>query len=459
MYSKPNVIFISIDSLRRDYCSIYNSEEDTTPFLASLSDATVFNCAISPSVWTLQVHASVFTGLYPPEHGVLDKGLALGDHSTFAEVAKRYGFSANSFGTNGWLESGDILRGFNHFKPSQPGHVRPQMKEALEETSSLNLSGAFEKIRQSQRGLSEKIRSQLFRHQPGDYSTVEMFLDHVRTEAQPFCYFLHLNDVHYTYNPAKPFDRMFGSHSFKQRFRNRAYVRKLVDNRDKIYTGRFDFDTDSNQVMRDLYRGCIRQTDSLLEHLFSELKRLNMYKNTVIVLFGDHGDQLCHNNQFGHQFSVADSLIRVPLLIIDPTDTLASGVRSDIVQLNDLYPTLGSILGFQHPETRSVDLTSSSRETAFVYYSCPNSFVERLKSKAEYNDDLPPTRQYVAWESPSKKLVWYPEERTFAGPARNDNKIRERLQSHNESLVRIEQQATDEMSAQVEQNLQQLGYL
>lgn len=118
--NQPNILCISIDSLRRDFCSIYTESEDTTPFLNSISDElTIFQNAISPSCWTLQVHGSVFTGLYPPEHGVLDKNNSLGDHPTFAELLSRKGYDTQSFGYNGWFEAGDILRGFNH-TPTDP---------------------------------------------------------------------------------------------------------------------------------------------------------------------------------------------------------------------------------------------------------------------------------------------------------------------------------------------------
>jgi arylsulfatase A-like enzyme len=53
-----------------------------------------------------------------------------------------------------------------------------------------------------------------------------------------------------------------------------------------------------------------------------------------VIFFGDHGDHLGHNGHFGHQFSVDDRLLRVPLLVYDPTSTLQVGRSGDIVNLN-----------------------------------------------------------------------------------------------------------------------------
>ncbi|RYJ13707.1 hypothetical protein ELS19_06830 [Halogeometricum borinquense] len=453
-----NLLFISVDSLRRDYSSLYGSDETTMPFLASQSDATVFDRAISPSIWTLQVHGSVFTGLYPPEHGVLNKGRALGDHPTLAEILSAKDYSAKSFGKNGWLESGDILRGFDHHRPDVSAHVSKQFEDAIDDLRDRDLSTLTKVLGDGFRAASEKIKRQLFRHTPVADASVDLLLEHLDNEDGPFCYFLHTNDVHYVYNPVAPYHTMFGDHSFVERYKNRSYQQQLVDGRGEIYTGQFEFDPTANEVMRDLYRGCIRQTDALLERLFTELQRRDVYENTVIVLFGDHGEHLCDGGHFGHQLSVADQLIRVPLLIWDPTNTLEAGHRSDVVQLNDLYPTLASIVDVEVPETRSVDVTNSTRETAYVYYSCPDSLVERIEATVD-RCDLPPLKQYAAWENPDKKVVWYPDEERFAGPCAEDESMRELLRTHESSLVPIERRTDGEMSDSVEQNLRELGYL
>jgi arylsulfatase A-like enzyme len=65
----PNVILITLDTVRADHLSLYGYERDTSPNLKRLAqEATVYTNAISPGNMTLSSHASIFTGLYPSWH-------------------------------------------------------------------------------------------------------------------------------------------------------------------------------------------------------------------------------------------------------------------------------------------------------------------------------------------------------------------------------------------------------
>jgi arylsulfatase A-like enzyme len=160
------------------------------------------------------------------------------------------------------------------------------------------------------------------------------------------------------------------------------------------------------RCVRDLYRATIRETDRLVRQLVEKLDRQGLADETVLVIFGDHGDHYGANGWYGHQFSVEDEVIRIPLLIRDPTGALDDG-QKQVVQLNDVYPTLLEILGFEYPETSNVDLTTEPRETAYVYYSAPDSLIKRLTQETGISrEELPPARQYVAWRSPDERLIY-----------------------------------------------------
>lgn len=67
------VVLISVDTLRSDRLPAYGYDDVETPHLdAFRSDAILFEHAYSPAPTTLPAHASIFTGLLPPEHGVRD---------------------------------------------------------------------------------------------------------------------------------------------------------------------------------------------------------------------------------------------------------------------------------------------------------------------------------------------------------------------------------------------------
>ncbi|WP_435118892.1 sulfatase [Halolamina sp. C58] len=429
--TRPNVLCISIDSLRMDFCSVFNSEEATTPNLESLaSSGAVFPFAISPSTWTLQVHASIFTGLYPPEHQVFDKDRVLGDVPTLPEKMSDTGYDTKSFGYNGWLEAGDILRGFDHTSSSPP-----------------------------HRGLENKLRKASFTHTPRDKLTIRNCINEIKDSTRPFCHFIHLNNTHYPYIPTNPKHKEFTNIATPRLTYNLLKQRQLYNNRAKIYTGDFWPDESTVNTAKNLYRGTIKQADEMVNHLLETLSEESLLKETIIIIFGDHGDSFGEDGIFGHQYSVSDSIIRVPLIIRDPTNVLAQGNHSDIVQLNDLFPTILDLCGIEPPETNSHSLTNkNSRETAFTYYSVPESFVERISSDVDI-DELPPKRQYAAWQSPEKKIIHYPDEDTWSGPASKNETFRSKLIKHQSNLNPVDVSNDDELNENVLQNLKDMGYI
>ncbi len=70
--SPPNLILISIDTLRADHLGTYGYERDTSPHLDAFARrGVVFENALAPSSWTLPSHATMMTGLAPIRHGAL----------------------------------------------------------------------------------------------------------------------------------------------------------------------------------------------------------------------------------------------------------------------------------------------------------------------------------------------------------------------------------------------------
>ena len=70
-YERPNVLLITIDTLRADHLGVYGYGVDTSPNLDRFAaEGLLFSDAVSVSSWTLPAHASIMTGLFPYEHGV-----------------------------------------------------------------------------------------------------------------------------------------------------------------------------------------------------------------------------------------------------------------------------------------------------------------------------------------------------------------------------------------------------
>lgn len=76
------VILIVLDTVRADHLSLYGYNVANKNLEAFSKDALVFDTCIANSCWTLPSHASLFTGLYPNEHGAhgdLNRKIIIGD--------------------------------------------------------------------------------------------------------------------------------------------------------------------------------------------------------------------------------------------------------------------------------------------------------------------------------------------------------------------------------------------
>src|SRR5688572_14797396 len=103
---RPNVVLLTIESLRTDHVGCYGGERPTTPALDALAaEGVVYERAHAVTSWTLASHASLFTGLYPTVHRA-DRPLSRLDerHETLAELLAAAGYQC------GGVVSGPYLR-------------------------------------------------------------------------------------------------------------------------------------------------------------------------------------------------------------------------------------------------------------------------------------------------------------------------------------------------------------
>ena len=450
--TRPNFLLISIDSLRHDFCSFLNENENTMRFLDDFAEqSTVYERAISPSVWTLPVHTSIFTGLYPTEHQVNDGETILGDHPTLAELLRDAGYETRSFTHNDWFRTAEMARGFEHEHTRMPGMIDngiTNIRNGMQDRS-------FERVKKGSKQVLEaplvKGRKAFFRHQLKGARTVSNSISRLEESSSPFCYMVHLNDVHHAYRPHIKYYRKFGDEGLRALHENVRYQQTLKNKREEIYTGNFEIDEEQLPLMKDLYRASILQTDRLVERLVNTLSEIGEAENTVVIVFGDHGDLIGEEGSFGHSFSVADELIRVPLLVHDPTGRLAPGRRQSIAQLNDLYPTVLKLAGEIPPETNSISLLDHSRDAAFVHF-------DKMGREWKFpRSDYPPFRQHAIWKSTDSKLVYYPDEDREAEGS--DPKLRSELDEHFEQLDPIPPKGEARLSEDIQQQLKGMGYL
>jgi len=125
---RPNVLFVVLDTTRKDRLTVYGHDRPTSPALERFAEeARVYEQAVAPAPWTLPVHASVFTGLYPSEHGATQENPYLEGATTLAETLSRSNYATSCYSSNAWITPyTHLTRGFEHqdsFFEVLPGDV------------------------------------------------------------------------------------------------------------------------------------------------------------------------------------------------------------------------------------------------------------------------------------------------------------------------------------------------
>ena len=299
--SRPNVLLVSIDSLRADHLGCYGYERDTSPVLDALAEEGVlFEQAMSSSSWTLPAHATMFTGLpssthvlTDSEHGVLSASLP-----TLAEHMRAGGYRTAAFWRAPFLEpSFGLDRGFDVYV----------------DCANVNKRGEKSKARNDVSGGTTVDR-------------VAAWLD--EDGAEPFFLFVHLWDVHYDYLPPEPYDSLFDP----------DYEGKADGRVSRLNSKRFG-ERDVEHVVA-LYDGEIAWTDHNIGRLIEELDARGHLANTLVIITSDHGEEFYEHGEFGHRKALFEESIAVPLILVQRGE-LPTGLRiAEPVGLVDLAPTI-----------------------------------------------------------------------------------------------------------------------
>jgi arylsulfatase A-like enzyme len=312
----PNVLLISIDSLRADHLHCYGYPRETSPAIDALASQGVrFQTVVSPSPWTLPAHVTLLTALPPVRHGVVDHDRTIApDTVLLAEVLHGAGYATAGFAGGPYLHSSfGFGRGFEHYD-DETVIEKPDYEIQKTATSRESLRITADWLEAWQRTRPDR----------------------------PFFIFLHLWDVHYDYMPTPPYDTLFdpdytGSISGFH-FTDSPAVHPGMDPRDLAH-------------IVALYDGEIRLTDEYVGRLVELLRTMRVLDDTIIVITSDHGDEFFEHGQKAHRNNLYDETILVPLVIRYPQRVPAGRVVPGQVRLMDVAPTVLALAGVPQPPT------------------------------------------------------------------------------------------------------------
>lgn len=305
--NNPNIILISLDTLRSDHLHCYGYERRTSPYIDKLAENSVLfaNC-YSPTGKTLPSHMSMFTSLYPIHHRLLANGnyvIQRLDESirTITEVLRNHDYFTGAFTGGAYVDAKyGFSKGFDFYyndpstyNPVSVGHLYQKTKQWLAENRD-----------------------------------------------KKFFLFLHTYQIHEPYSSPEPYNRMYLDKNAKWKSAN--LVKMFGSDSYKI------LNSDERKNLVALYDGEITYTDeNLIKPLVDLLKESGLYDKTLIVLTSDHGEEFYDHKGWQHGLSLYNEQLKVPLIIKFPDSEYAGKRIPRNVSLVDLMPTILEYTGIK----------------------------------------------------------------------------------------------------------------
>jgi choline-sulfatase len=283
----PNVILITLDTVRADRMGFLGSKRGLTPNLDTLArHSVVFTHAYSQVPLTTPSHATILTGTYPQFNQVTDFQIPLAQELPYApEILRVHGYHTAAFVGAIILDPSARFapgfdRGFDTYDAGfRAWHSGEDRYHTTERRGGEVVAHALTWLSQHPRG--------------------------------PFFMWIHLYDPHHPYDPPQPYKSKYASAP---------------------------------------YDGEIAYTDSAVGKFLAQLRARGLYDNSVIAVMADHGEALGDHGEDTHGIFLYDETIHVPLVIKLPgaassekasSGKAAAGKRiENPVELVDVLPTI-----------------------------------------------------------------------------------------------------------------------
>ena len=368
---RPNVLLITLDTLRADYLGCYGHPWIQSPAVDRLAlDGVAFDTAISQAPSTTPSHCSIMTSLYPFDHDAengkpMRRGLI-----TLADVLRANGYETVAFTsatTTRSINTG-LQQGFDHYGDSLVSWSEFFGRDEFQQLIIFYVLGVAKD-------------SQI----PGEVVTDRALRWLKNRSNKPFFVWLHYFDPHYPYGSPPPFRGMY---------------------RGKAADGLPMSDP------RERYAEDITYADYQLGRFVNALKKLGLYDKSLIVVTGDHGEAFGEKHgdicEAGHDHYLYDTTQRVPL-VIKPAGARLLGRRvSDQVELIDLAPTILDLLDIDTPRSfrgQSLAGLLEGRPSPYPPRDAYSFNVVRVRGAAKYEVSF---AQQIAVRSPEWKFITRP---------------------------------------------------
>jgi arylsulfatase A-like enzyme len=361
---KPNIILLLFDTMSAYHLSLHGYHRQTTPNLERFAQrANTYHAHYSTANFTVPGTASILTGLHPWTHRALNlSGLVARDleqRNVFGLIGEgyhRFAFSQNVMATNllsqlradidellpssSFSEFSFLTSEFFRHSPNTAYQANDHLLfDFIDAPASLLFGVAqrvyFESLKKFKRDYPRGVP------QPREYPIVYR-LDHLFDGlmkkldllSEPFFSYIHLFSPHAPYRARRDFIGIFDD--------GWTHVKKP----EHAFTEGESYETiEQNRVWYDEY---IANVDFEFGRFLDHLEETGALNNSYLVVTSDHGE-LLERGVKGHLTPLLyEPLVRVPLLISSPGQTLAKDIHAPTSSV-DLLPTLLSLTGHEVP--------------------------------------------------------------------------------------------------------------
>ena len=303
---QPNIILIVLDTLRKDVLPMYGGNAHTPNLNEFSKDAVVFPNPVAPSPWTLPSHMSIFTGLYPIEHGVhedpengIDKNLNLQfefRNKTIAHILKKKGYTNIGFSANGFVSESSIFA--DNFDYFQYQHFAYLSEKNLDIVRNFLPIKPIKMISNPKNffTLYKIYKYNKFNGWPlkkgGDH-----IIQNILNSSFPIPFFLFINfmEMH------DPYTSYELTHSYYyDLLQIKTFPPRII------------------KKIRNYYMKEAEVIDNYIGELINYLKIIKQYDNSLIIITSDHGQALKEKNYLWHGIFLYNELIEVPLIVKYP---------------------------------------------------------------------------------------------------------------------------------------------
>lgn len=375
---KPNIVWISLESVRADYTSIGNSSLSSTPNLERIADSDKgksFQNCFAHARWTPASTTSILTGTYPSSHrvGYDSSGENIQkvprDLSTVPELLNEQGYQSALFGGNTYVSGATGLeRGFDYCDTTS-------REDLFSLRGAKALGHLFSNIKYNGIGLNSNTTwfKDSFRewHQ---YLGFQRWLKSQQKTDSPYFAYMHINNSHHPYRPPPALLKRVLDDDSLDPSKVVAANKKFNNHIWEYIAGTRTLDSEQRRAILAAYEAAIEYDDYFVGKIFDYIQSKN---NTILVITGDHGELFGENGVYGHNLILHDKVLHVPLVIHGLN--LQEVSQDSLIQHIDIMQTILNKVNADTSQFQGYDLTTQQREYILAERGPRKNDIENLK--------------------------------------------------------------------------------